>query len=149
MSELLLPRALFAFLVLPGMVAFVFPWLLHPRDVAMASIGIPVFALGVIGLMGCVREFYVIGKGTLAPWSPPKRLVMVGLYRWSRNPMYVSVLTIIAGWALLFPGPTLWIYLLVVAVGFHLRVLINEEPFLARTHGDDWTAYRSKVRRWI
>jgi protein-S-isoprenylcysteine O-methyltransferase Ste14 len=64
-------------------------------------------------------------------------------------PMYVSVLTIIAGWALLYPGPRLWIYLLVVAVGFHLRVLINEEPFLARTHGEHWSAHRTRVRRWI
>jgi protein-S-isoprenylcysteine O-methyltransferase Ste14 len=118
MSELLLPRALFAFLALPGVVAFLVPWMLHPRVPASAA-GIPVFVLGVAGLLWCVRDFYVTGKGTLAPW------------------------------ALLFPGWMLWIYLTILAVGFHLRVVINEEPFLARTHGQDWADYRSNVRRWV
>jgi protein-S-isoprenylcysteine O-methyltransferase Ste14 len=149
MTDMLLPRALFAFLALPGMVAFFLPWLLHPPREPMSPFGIPVFALGIVGLLLCVRDFYVTGKGTLAPWSPPKNLVAVGLYRWSRNPMYVSVLTILLGWALLYPGRILWAYLLTVAVGFHLRVMLNEEPYLARTHGEAWTAYRARVRRWF
>ena len=53
-------------------------------------------------LLWCVRDFYVSGRGTLAPLDPPKRVVIVGLYRFVRNPMYVAVLTILVGWALLY-----------------------------------------------
>ena len=96
-----------------------------------------------------MRDFYVKGKGTLAPWSPPQRLVVVGLYRWSRNPMYVSVLLILLGWAIGFGSRTLFGYAGIVAVGFHLRVVLAEEPFLARTHGEAWESYRQSVRRWL
>ena len=100
-------------------------------------------------LFWCVRDFYVAGKGTLAPWAPPKRLVTQGLYRFSRNPMYLSVLLILAGWALMFSSRTLWVYAVVIAIAFHLRVVLGEEPWLAQTHGEEWTAYRSKVSRWF
>ena len=142
-------RALFAFLALPGMVAFVIPWLLRPRDTVVHAVGFLPLALGIVVLLWCVRDFYVAGKGTLAPWSPPKNLVTVGLYRWSRNPMYVGVLTILVGWAMLFGARNLWIYAGSMAVVFHLRVLFYEEPWLSRTHGDAWTAYKATTSRWF
>jgi protein-S-isoprenylcysteine O-methyltransferase Ste14 len=58
--------------------------------------------MGIFALVWCVRDFYVSGRGTLAPWDPPTRLVIIGLYRFLRNPMYVAVLTILVGWALLY-----------------------------------------------
>jgi protein-S-isoprenylcysteine O-methyltransferase Ste14 len=100
-------------------------------------------------LLWCVRDFYVAGRGTLAPWSPPRRLVTVGPYRLSRNPMYVAVLLILCGWALTFASPTFWFYMACVAVAFHLRVVFFEEPWLARTHGAAWLAYRNRVPRWL
>jgi protein-S-isoprenylcysteine O-methyltransferase Ste14 len=145
-------RAVFAFLALPGVVAFVAPlWIVRgdPGAHAFAWPGLPVLALGVFALLWCVRDFYVSGKGTLAPWAPPRHLVVVGLYRWSRNPMYLAVLTILVGWAIGFGSPRLALYAAAVAVAFHLRVLLNEEPFLARTHGDAWQQYRARVRRWL
>jgi protein-S-isoprenylcysteine O-methyltransferase Ste14 len=143
-----LARAVFAFLALPGVIAFALPlWLARGRP--FQPIGLVALVPGLVGLFWCVRDFYVKGKGTLAPWSPPKELVVVGLYRWSRNPMYVSVLLVLVGWALGFGSRTLWIYAAIVAVGFHLRVLLNEEPFLARTHGAAWETYRGRVRRWL
>jgi protein-S-isoprenylcysteine O-methyltransferase Ste14 len=105
--------------------------------------------LGLLGLMWCVRDFYVSGKGTLAPWDPPARLVIVGLYRYTRNPMYVSVLLFVGGWSAVAASPVLACYAAVVAVAFHLRVLLHEEPWLAKNFGPEWSAYSARVPRWI
>ena len=146
----LLWRALFAFLALPGTIAFLIPWFLfRPPGAVIRPLAYFPLALGIVLLLWCVRDFYVAGRGTLAPWSPPRHLVTVGLYRFSRNPMYLAVLTILAGWALAFDLRSLWIYAICFAIGFHLRVVMFEEPFLARTHGQSWTDYRSRVRRWL
>src|SRR5207253_960672 len=104
---------------------------------------------GLIILLWCVKEFYFAGKGTLAPWTPPKVLVTTGLYRFSRNPMYIGVVLILAGWALGYRSRSLAIYGVAIALMFHARVIWGEEPFLARTHGDDWTRYRERVSRWF
>ena len=99
----LFARALVAFLACPGVVAFLVPYLVvgpHARTHFPNAWGALPFGLGLVLLLACVREFYVAGRGTLAPWSPPKTLVVTGLYRWSRNPMYVAVLLFLSGWAL-------------------------------------------------
>jgi protein-S-isoprenylcysteine O-methyltransferase Ste14 len=96
-----------------------------------------------------VRDFYVVGRGTLAPWEPPRRLVVVGLYRYSRNPMYLAVLLTLAGWSLAYHAAELWAYTAALAVAFHLRVVLAEEPYLARTHGERWGEYRAAVPRWL
>lgn len=142
-------RALVAFLALPTMVAYVVPWLLRPAGADFRAIGIPVVVVGTILLLWCVRDFYVAGRGTLAPWSPPKHLVTVGLYRLSRNPMYVAVCMILVGFALGYCAAGLWIYAAVVALAFHMRVVVFEEPWLARTFGMKWFAYRRRVPRWF
>ena len=137
-----------AFVALPGVVAFVVPvWLLpRPADVVHDG-GLLVVAIGLGVLTLCVRDFYVAGKGTLAPWSPPRHLVTVGLYRFSRNPMYVGVTVILVGWAVTFQSTAHAIYSAAVAAAFYLRVVLFEEPWLARTHGDEWHAYRTRVPR--
>jgi protein-S-isoprenylcysteine O-methyltransferase Ste14 len=142
-------RALIAFLLLPGMVAFVVPWSLRPRAAEVHVAGVPVLAVGVVLLLWCVRDFYVAGRGSLAPWAPPKNLGVVGLYRWSRNPMYIAVLTILCGWAIVFASRGLWIYAASIAIAFHLRVVLGEEPWLAHTHGQAWADYRANVPRWF
>ncbi|HSJ63480.1 MAG TPA: isoprenylcysteine carboxylmethyltransferase family protein [Gemmatimonadaceae bacterium] len=145
----LLGRALAAVLLMPGTVAFLVPWLLRPDGAAVRSSGLLVLGLGTAMLLWCVRDFYVAGRGSLAPWSPPERLVVVGLYRYSRNPMYVAVLSIVAGWALAFDAAALWVYAGTLGLAFHLRVVHGEEPWLARTHGDRWVAYQAAVPRWL
>jgi protein-S-isoprenylcysteine O-methyltransferase Ste14 len=145
-------RAVFAFLAMPGVVAFAVPisWLSATGHTQVVHLwGIGVLAAGVVGLAWTVRDFYVAGKGTLAPWAPPRRLVVVGLYRWSRNPMYLAVLTILAGWAIAFAMPQLGVYAAALAVAFHLRVVLGEEKWLAATHGEEWKAYAAHVRRWF
>jgi len=142
-------QAVVAFLALPGMVAFVVPLLLRPEVARVNLAGIPVLLTGIFLLLWCVRDFHVAGRGTLAPWAPPERLVIVGLYRLSRNPMYIAVLTILFGWATMFTSRTLWMYAAFIALAFHLRVILGEEPWLARTHGDEWAKYRACVPRWL
>ena len=91
----------------------------------------------------------MLGRGTLAPWDPPRALVVRGLYRYSRNPMYVGVLSIVSGWALGFQSIGLAIYTIGLVGAFHLRVVMSEEPFLARTHGTEWEQYAARVPRWL
>ena len=143
-------RSLAAFLALPGVVALLVPWLLaRAAPGGFSAAGVPPLAVGLALLLWCVRDFHVAGRGTLAPWAPPRRLVVVGLYRHTRNPMYVAVTLVLFGWALGARTTTLWLYALGVAIAFHLRVVLGEEPWLARTHGDDWTRYVSRVPRWL
>ncbi|HKE93740.1 MAG TPA: isoprenylcysteine carboxylmethyltransferase family protein [Povalibacter sp.] len=145
-------RALLAFLALPGMVAFVIPglWLWRGGHTQLVHPwGLVLLGSGIVLLLWCVRDFYVAGKGTLAPWSPPQRLVVVGLYRYSRNPMYISVALVLLGWAITFGSSGLATYALIVVIAFHLRVVFGEEPWLARTHGQQWSDYTARVRRWL
>jgi len=145
-------RALIAFLALPGLVAFGIPvaWLWRTNRTTLSHpLGLVLLCCGVAGLLWCVRDFYVSGRGTLAPWAPPERLVVVGLYRYSRNPMYVCVALVLVGWAASFGSVGLLLYSFAVVAAFHLRVVLGEEPWLARTHAEQWHEYASRVPRWF
>jgi protein-S-isoprenylcysteine O-methyltransferase Ste14 len=144
-------RATLAFLACPGMVALALPllWLWSERAPAVHRTGFSLLGLGAAVLVGCVREFYVVGRGTLAPWDPPRHLVTSGLYRYSRNPMYVAVTAMLLGWAWTYASLPLLAYAGIVMLAFALRVVVGEEPWLARTHGTAWTAYRQRTRRWL
>ena len=151
-SNPLFLRALIAFLALPGVVAFLVPLMLLRPEAAgwtISTSGAILVTVGTVLLASCVREFYVAGSGTLAPWAPPKHLVVTGLYRFSRNPMYVAVLCTVAGWAIGYRSAAIGIYAVGLLIAFHLRILWHEEPFLARTHGDEWRAYAARVPRWL
>lgn len=148
----MLLRAISAFIVLPGMVAFAIPIGIG------ASAGNPVqhsvaaavlVSAGTVLLLWCVREFYVAGRGTLAPWSPPRRLVVSGPYRFTRNPMYVSVVIIVLGWSVLWDSRMLIYYALGTLASVYARVRVIEEPWAARTFGSQWEAYRGRVPRWF
>ena len=146
-------RALIAFLALPGVVAMLVPTLFAGGALRAGARfhapGLLPLLVGLALLLWCVRDFYVAGRGTLAPWAPPRNLVTVGLYRYSRNPMYLAVTLMLIGWTLCFLSRTLAIYTGFVMVAFHLRVVFGEEPWLERTHGDAWREYRARVRRWL
>ena len=145
-------RAAVAILVLPGIVAFLVPWLIVERLVPGYSIdplGAIPFGLGLFLLAWCVWCFFVYGRGTIGPWDPPKQLVVDGPYRFSRNPMYVAVALILWGWALGYHSIALAGYAATVMLAFHLRVVMGEEPWLEKTHGEIWHRYRRRVPRWI
>ena len=148
----MLLRALLAFIALPGLVAFAAPLLIawpRVRGGPFHAVSLVLLIPGTALLLWCVRDFLVAGKGTLAPWDPPRNLVSSGAYRFSRNPMYVGVSLILWGWAMAFGSGALVVYAVIVMVAFHVRVLLNEEPYLARTHGRRWDDYRARVPRWM
>lgn len=119
------------------------------RGGSLHAAGLLPLGVGLGLLLWCVREFYVAGKGTLAPWSPPRHLVASGPYRFSRNPMYVAVALMLIGWSVCFLSRALAIYAVLVIVAFHLRVIFGEEPWLARTHGATWEEYQARVPPWL
>jgi protein-S-isoprenylcysteine O-methyltransferase Ste14 len=145
-------RAVLAFLAMPAVVGVAIPlWIAH-RDGARGPdhpAGLLLAFAGLAGLLWCVRDFYAIGKGTLAPWSPPTKLVVVGMYRFARNPMYLSVLTLVTGIAAWRGSPTTLAYALVLALVFHVRVVLGEEPVLARSFPAEWPVYARAVPRWL
>jgi protein-S-isoprenylcysteine O-methyltransferase Ste14 len=149
---MLLLRALIAFLILPGTFGGVIPaWVVSVDRWRGESFKLAVapLAAGAVILLWGVRDFYAAGKGTLAPWDPPKRLVMVGLYRVTRNPMYIGVLLLLFGWIGLAGSPLLAGYTVILAIAFHLRVVLYEEPKLHKQFGEQWFAYAATVPRWI
>jgi protein-S-isoprenylcysteine O-methyltransferase Ste14 len=145
----LFARALLAFLLLPGVVAFLLPLAVIAPDRPYDARGLALAMPGSFLLLWCVREFYAAGKGTLAPWSPPQHLVISGPYRFSRNPMYLAVLLILAGWAAGFRSSSLATYAAVMAVIFHVRVVLFEEPWLDEKHAAEWHEYKARVPRWV
>lgn len=149
---LFLKNLLFTLLA-PGVVAVLFPLWLAPTA---TTSGIQQLAAIVRLLVGasiylwCVWDFATFGRGTPAPIDAPERLVVRGLYRYTRNPMYVGVLTIIAGWLVLYDFPfRMLAYLLAVATMFQLFVVLYEEPHLLREFGSEYENYCSRVGRWL
>ncbi len=144
--------ALFSVLV-PGHVAVVIPLLLvrgrAPAGGVTFGLALLLLALGAGIFLRCAWDFVVAGKGTPAPTDLPKRLVIQGLYRYSRNPMYVGVLCIIAGWAVLFGAGILAVYGALWFIIFSVFVRFYEEPRLTREFGDEYVAYRKRVGRWL
>jgi protein-S-isoprenylcysteine O-methyltransferase Ste14 len=106
-------------------------------------------AAGLAPLFESIVRFIVVGRGTLVPTTPTQHLVVSGLYRYVRNPMYLGVLTVITGEALLFSGRSMVQYLTTVFAGFHLFVCFYEEPRLTRTYPVEYVRYRSHVHRWL
>jgi protein-S-isoprenylcysteine O-methyltransferase Ste14 len=148
----LLGRAVLAVLVLPGLVGYLVPWVLLSRERATGSfdpLGLGPVVLGTALLVWCVGALYRQGRGTLAPWDPPRYLVVGGAYRLTRNPMYIAVVLVLWDWTLGFRSRALGIYALVTMVAFHLRVVLGEEPRLARQHGQQWVEYAARVPRWF
>jgi protein-S-isoprenylcysteine O-methyltransferase Ste14 len=148
--------ALFTVLV-PGTVTVLIPYRLLSREVALPShplgdirwLGcIPVF-LGAAIYLACAWKFATEGKGTPAPVSPTRFLVRGGLYQKVRNPMYVGVLLVLFGEALVFESAVLTRYACAVAVGFHLFVVLYEEPHLRSRYGESYEEYKRRVPRWL
>ncbi len=144
-------KAVIYFLLFLGIVAFLIPFLyvyLSNIDKIQWA-ALPVIIAGLVILLWCVRDFYIVGKGTLAPWAPPTKIVIIGLYKYMRNPMYAGVLILILGWSILFQSIALFTYSCILFGIFHIRVLANEEPWLNKTFGKEWQSYKNKIPRWL
>jgi protein-S-isoprenylcysteine O-methyltransferase Ste14 len=143
--------------VAPGTVAVYVPWTLCRWHVAppllgflpFRVIGIVLVAAGLPVLLDSFARFAIQGLGTPAPVAPPQHLVVSGLYRYVRNPMYVAVLSLIFGQGLLFGSVRVLEYGLIVWLAFHIFVLAYEEPTLRRKFGDEYNEFCANVRRWL
>lgn len=109
----------------------------------------PLAAAALAVYLMCVSEFITAGRGTPAPYDPPRNLVSGRLYARVRNPMYLSVLTLIVAEATFLESRSLLVYAAVVWLVFHLFVILYEEPALALRFGASYEAYRLSVPRWL
>jgi protein-S-isoprenylcysteine O-methyltransferase Ste14 len=147
-----------AFLLLaPGTVAGVVPWWISGWQiqrpflgvVALRIVGAALIVGGVAALLDAFARFALRGLGTPAPVLPTRHLVVTGPYGHVRNPMYVAVVSVILGQALLLGDSKVLAWGLLVWIAFHLFVVGYEEPTLRRTFGDEYEAFRANVPRWI
>jgi protein-S-isoprenylcysteine O-methyltransferase Ste14 len=118
------------------------------QGLAMA-VGLVLIAAGLVALIGAFVQFAVEGRGTPAPVAPTVKLVVRGPYRHVRNPMYVAVLAIILGQALVFGSLGVLLYGAAVLGAVHAFVVLYEEPTLRSTYGAQYEAYARGVPRWI
>jgi protein-S-isoprenylcysteine O-methyltransferase Ste14 len=144
------------FAVAPGVVAGVVPWLLTrwdaadpPWPLAVRVVGAVVLAVCAVVLVQAFVRFVREGRGTPAPVAPTERLVVGGLYRHVRNPMYVAVIGAVVGQALLLGRPVLLVYAAVAGAGMAAFVRGYEEPLLAARYGEQYAAYRRAVPGWV
>src|ERR1700736_2865394 len=148
-----LGSALF-FAVAPSSVAGLVPWWITHWEFrppffdleATRAVGILLILVGLPGLVDSFARFALQGLGTPAPVAPTKNLVVTGLYRHVRNPIYVAIILgqamLFGNWRLVLLGALFWL-------AFHLFVVAYEEPTLRRTFGSEYEAYRANVQRWI
>lgn len=142
--------------VAPGTIAGLAPWSIthwHPEPAFLAPwtrwMGGALIGGGAALLLDCFARFAVEGLGTPAPVAPPQHLVVSGIYRHVRNPMYVALAALIFGQALLLGSVDLLIYGAIVWLSMHVFVLAYEEPTLRRTFGAEYENFRANVPRWI
>jgi protein-S-isoprenylcysteine O-methyltransferase Ste14 len=144
------------FLVGPGVFVGLIPWLLTgwqvrepvPYWAPMRVLGVILLVAGLIALIQAFVRFVVEGLGTPVPVAAPERLVVGGVYRYVRNPMYVAILAVIVGQALLLGQLGLLLYAAGIWLITAAFVRFYEEPALRRRFGADYEAYRRAVPAW-
>jgi protein-S-isoprenylcysteine O-methyltransferase Ste14 len=154
-SSWLLAKNLLFTALLPGTAAVLLPWWIAvARDevawsATRMALAAPLFLAGVAIYACTVFNFAHIGRGTPAPIDAPRTLIVQGPHRFVRNPMYIGVLAVVLGWALVFRSGAIVLYAAGLALAFHLFVLAVEEPSLRRQFPDDYARYARAVRRWL
>jgi protein-S-isoprenylcysteine O-methyltransferase Ste14 len=138
----------------PGVVAGLVPWALtgwkvaHPPPI-VAAVGYVILVAGVAVLLHAFARFVIEGVGTPAPVAPTRHLVIGGLYRYVRNPMYIAVALTIIGQAMVLGRPVLLVYAVVFGVTVGSFVYVYEQPTLAEQFGAEYEAYRDAVPAWL
>jgi len=127
----------------PGFVARVAP------SPALRTVGGLVCAAGLALLVAAIRMFILIGRGTIMPWDPTRRLIVAGLYQYVRNPMILGVLILQVGWSILFASRGVALLALVFYVVNTVYFVFSEEPGLEKRFGNEYREYKKNVPRWI
>jgi protein-S-isoprenylcysteine O-methyltransferase Ste14 len=143
--------------VAPGIVAGYVPWRICRWHVeapllgisSLRLVGVLLIAAGLTVLLDSFARFALQGLGTPAPIFPTRHLVVSGLFRYVRNPMYIAVVSLILGQGLFFGSILILEYGIAVFVGFYLFVLIYEEPTLLKSYGREYEEFCANVPRWI
>jgi protein-S-isoprenylcysteine O-methyltransferase Ste14 len=118
-------------------------------DPGLRLVGLAVAAGGLLLTGWCWVEFISRGRGTPAPWDPPRLLVRGGPYRYVRNPIYIGIVAVLLGETAFLRSAALLLWSLVVALSFHLAVVLYEEPGLKERFGVDYERYMAAVPRWV
>ncbi len=141
----------------PGIVAGIVPWLLlKDQEYELDGLwtiwqysGLIIFLTGLVIMLLCIARFAFEGRGTLSPLDPTQKLVIAGLYKYSRNPMYVGVMLVLIGEILFFQSFPLLLYSVIIFCSFHVFIVFREEPRLLRDFGEEYKLYTKSVRRWM
>ena len=155
-TNAVLGSALF-FAVAPSSVAGLVPWWITRWEFrppffdldATRAVGILLIVAGLPGLVDSFARFALQGLGTPAPIAPTQNLVVTGLYRYVRNPIYVALVAVILGQAVLFGDQRLLLYGVLIWLAFHIFVLAYEEPTLRQSYGAEYESYCANVPRWL
>jgi len=152
---MLLLKSIFFTFLFPGTVTILIPYLILREGASGGQLGVfrylglPLIAIGACGLVWCIWQFFAEGRGTLAPVDPPKHLVVHGLYRYVRNPMYVSVMTILLGETIFFSSLPIFVEAVIFFLATNLFIRAYEEPALQKQFGESYGEYKKSVGRWI
>lgn len=144
-----------AVLVIPGLIIYSaktidFGWALQPPlNFLLISAGTTCIAFGLFLMFQTISLFASEGKGTLAPWEPPKNLVVKGVYRHVRNPMISGVLFILCGESLILGSVAMVFWFLAFLVGNMIYLPLLEEPGLERRFGESYLVYKKNVPPWF
>lgn len=154
---MILVKTLLFTILVPGTVLVAIPYLLFRDDAEGLSaspaglrwLGLIPIAAGALIYFRCAWDFGRTGRGTPNPLDPPKTVVVNGLYRFVRNPMYLGALLVLLGEAELFGSPGLLLYALLIWMAWHLFVVLYEEPHLRNAFGEEYERYLKQVPRWL
>ena len=149
--------SLLFFVIAPGTITGYIPWSithwqLRPDFFGLESlraVGAALVFLGLVLLVESFARFVWKGFGTPAPVAPPTKLVVSGFYRRVRNPIYVGLIAIVMGEALILGDERLLVYAAILWLFFHLWVLVIEEPGLRHSFGDEYATFKANVPRWL
>lgn len=120
-----------------------------PLPAAARPAGPVLIALGALLAAACAATLVGRGRGTPAPFDPPREFVAAGPYRWVRNPMYIGGLTALVGYGLWERSPAVLLYTFLLFLLAHAFVVLYEEPDLEQRFGGDYRGYRRRVGRWL
>jgi protein-S-isoprenylcysteine O-methyltransferase Ste14 len=140
-------------LILPVIVLILVPLEIEKKisisSISAFLVGIVFISTGIYIMSRTISGFIRIGKGTLAPWSPTKKLIIAGMYRFVRNPMIIGVIIVLIGESIAILSFDILIWAAIFFIINNIYFQIYEEPDLLKKFGDEYWEYKKNVPRWI